>query len=69
MKKEIKIIIAGGIFYLFLFILVFVILIFDKGGFDWSLLWDAFIVTVIGTFISIIITYIVYLLFNWINKE
>lgn len=69
MKKEIKIIIAGGIFCLFLLILAFVILIFDKGGFDWSLLWVAFKSTMIGIFISIIIMVIVYLLFNWINKE
>lgn len=68
MKKEIKIIIAGGIFYLFLFILVFVIYIFGEGGFAWSLLWDSFIVTMIGIFISIIIMVIVYLLFNWIEK-
>lgn len=69
MKKEIKIIIAGGIFYLFLLILVFVISIVDKGGFDWSLLWVAFKSSMIGIFISIIIMGIVYLLFNWINKE
>lgn len=69
MKKEIKIIIALGIFYLFLLILVSVIFILDKGGFAWSLLWDSFIVTMIGIFISIIIMVIVYLLFNWINKE
>lgn len=68
MKKEIKIIIAGVIIFLLLLIIAFVDLFFKKGGFDWSLLLDAFTTTVIGIGIAIIVSVIVYLLFNWIEK-
>ena len=68
MIKESKIIIAGIIIFLLLLTVAFVSFIYKKGGFAWSLLWDAFIVTMIGIGISIIISVIVYLLYNWIEK-
>lgn len=67
MKK--KIAIAGVIIFLFLLIVAFVTLIFDKGGFTFSLLWDAIVVTMISIGIAVIIGVITYLLFNWIEKN
>lgn len=68
MKKEIKKIIAGVIIFLFLLTIAFVSLIFDIGGFDWSLLSVAFASVVIAIVISIITASIVYLLLKWIEK-
>ena len=68
MTKESKIIIAGIIIFLFLLTIAFMSFIFSKGGFAWGLLWPAFIVTMISIGISIIISVIVYLLYNWIEK-
>lgn len=68
MTKEIKIIIAGVIIFLVLLAVAFVSLIYKKGGFAWNLLWDAFIVVMIGIGICIIVSVIVYLLYNWIEK-
>lgn len=69
MKKEIKIIIAGVIFFLFLLTMAFVSITMENGGFTWSLLWDAIVVTMISIGIAVIIGVITYLLFNWIEKN
>lgn len=68
MKKEIKTIIAGVIIFLFFVTIAFICIILKNGGFAWSLLWDAFIVTMISIGICIIITVITWLLYNWIEK-
>lgn len=66
MTKEIKRIIIGVI--LFLFVIFFVSITIENGGFVLGLLWDAFILTMIAIGIAIICGVIVYLLDIWIEK-
>ncbi len=68
MTKEIKIIIAGVIIFLFLLAVAFVCLTINNGRFAWGLLSDAFILTMISISISILIFVIVYLLYDWTEE-
>lgn len=68
MTKEIKITIVGVIFFLFVLTMLFVGITIENGGFAWSLLWDAFILTMIAIGMVVICEIIVYLLDIWIDK-
>ncbi len=67
-EKEIKIIIAGVIFFTLPLTMYFVFLTIKNGGFAFGLLWDVFIITMIGIGITVIYGVVVYLLSNWIEK-